>query len=291
MIDSIDQINIFLKLNSKSEQLEAFLSGNNDVLKPVDNLTDKKAYELLEKSNKEQEKLIKGYQSENERLYAELKQIKEHQRVEQVKFNEEIKSLKCDLIQERINAEKQVKSSIELNNKIVLANISNEFDSKKIMPTNAQSLPILNTVNEYETEIRNLTGKLHFMNEEHKKTLEANKTLHKKVENFVQTQRQIELDINVINAKNKEIKKLNDKLKLIESGKSPVECMREIKSLKNQLVEMDSVVRRLKKPLTANQFDELKTHADSVSMSIDFYEKKIEQLEAQLKEKDQFMER
>ena len=155
---------MFLKLNSKSEQLGAFLSGNKDPIKAVDNPTDKKAYELLEKNNKEQEKLIKGYQSENERLYAELKQIKEHQRLEQVKFNEEIKSLKCDLIQERITAEKQVKSSLELNNKIVLANISNEFESKKIMPTNAQSLPILNTVNEYEAEIRNLTAKLQCLN-------------------------------------------------------------------------------------------------------------------------------
>ena len=113
----------------------------------------------------------------------------------------------------------------------------------------------------------------------------------KKIEHFVVNQRQIELDINVINGKNKEIKKLNDKLKLIENGKSPVECLREIKSLKNQLVEMDAMARRLKKQITANQFDELNTQADSVSMSIDFYEKKIEQLEAQLKEKDQFMER
>lgn len=97
-------------MNSKTEKLEAKLNLSNldpEVPHPI---SDQK-YELLEKNHKEQEKLIKGYQLENERLCTEIKQLKEMQKTETKRINEEVKSLKCDLIHEKNANEKQLRFS------------------------------------------------------------------------------------------------------------------------------------------------------------------------------------
>jgi protein QN1 len=266
----------------KSEQLENFLNNKTETDKTAAHV-DKKTYDLLEENYKEQEKLIKGYQQENERLYAELKLIKDQLKQDHKKFNDEINSLKCDLIQEKISSEKQLKQAVDSNNKILIdPKISSPDLVKRILPTTNESMPVLNTVNEYEAEIRLLNARIASLNELKDQMNKVNKTLADKNEFYAKNQRQIELDIHVLSAKNKEIKKLNEKLKLLESGKTPVDCLRQIKSLKNQLIEMESLVKRLKQPHSS---------AASVSLSIEFYEKKIEQLESQLKEKSLDLER
>ena len=46
--------------------------------------------------------------------------------------------------------------------------------------------------------------------------------------------------MKLIDLKNKEIKKLNDKLKQLEMGKTPIDCLKQIKQLKSQIKEMES---------------------------------------------------
>ena len=202
-------------------------------------------YELLERNNKEQEKLIKGYQLENERLYTEIKCLKDNLKLESKKLSEEIKMLKCDLIQEKMNNEKHVKQV--LHEPVPLANKILDSGNKRVIPTIDESLPALNSHSEYEAEIKFLNGKLAHLNAENSRLNVQSLELGKKVDFFNKNQRQIDLDVNVIRGKNKDIKKLTDKIKLLENGKIPVDCLREQKVMKNQLKEMDLLVKRLRK--------------------------------------------
>ena len=99
------------------------------------------------------------------------------------------------------------------------------------------------------------------------------------------------MDLNVIRSKNKEIKKLNDKLKLLETGKLPVDCLRQQKIMKNQLKEMELLVKRLRAQRSQGNDENDVDSVDAVCLSIDFYQKKIEQLEVNLKEKNADLER
>jgi len=131
-----------------------------------------------------------------------------------------------------------------------------------------------------------LNSKLNEAHQAIEKYSEMIRILTEKLNYYEKNERQIEIDIKVIDSQKKEIKKLNDRLKLLESGKTPVDCLKQIKQLKNQLKEMDSALKRLRQPLTPGS-----NAADAVSMSIDFYEKKIQELENKLKEKDQNFDR
>jgi len=91
--------------------------------------------------------------------------------------------------------------------------------------------------------------------------------------------------MDVIRAKNKEIKKLNDKLKLLENGKLPVDCLRQQKVMRNQLKEMEALVRRLKD--NSRQQNE----NDPVCLKLDFYERRIGDLTGMLAERDADLER
>jgi len=134
--------------------------------------------------------------------------------------------------------------------------------------------------------MRQLNSKLNEAHQAIEKYSEMIRILTEKLNYYEKNERQIEIDIKVIDSQKKEIKKLNDRLKLLESGKTPVDCLKQIKQLKNQLKEMDSALKRLRQPLTPGS-----NAADAVSMSIDFYEKKIQELENKLKEKDQNFDR
>lgn len=118
-LDYEDQLNdlreqvghLTTEVNSKTKKLEEKLNLHNldaEVPNPVSN----QKYELLEKNYKEQEKLIKGYQLENERLCTEIKQLKELQKTETKRLSEEVKTLKYDLIHEKNANEKNLKSAI-----------------------------------------------------------------------------------------------------------------------------------------------------------------------------------
>lgn len=178
----------------------------------------------------------------------------------------------------------------EANIKLPLPSYPEESDFKKILPTTDKSLPKLSTHSEYEAEIEYLNSKISHLNEESNRLVTANKALTEKNEYFNKNQRQIDLDLNVIRSKNKEIKKLNDKLKLLETGKLPVDCLRQQKIMKNQLKEMESLVKRLKSQRFQPNDGSI-DQADAVCLSIDFYQKKIEELERNLKEKNDDLER
>ena len=91
-------------MNKKTEQLECRIELHRDT-DISGAITDEKL-ELLEKNNKEQEKLIKGYQQENERLCTEIRGIRDQAKAESTRLANEIKTLKFDLIQKKMTGEK-----------------------------------------------------------------------------------------------------------------------------------------------------------------------------------------
>ena len=101
------------ELRAEIEELKSQLNVKPDKSSEFINEDKKEATKLdpndLEKI-KEQEKLIKGYQQENERLYSELKRLKERNKLETQNLNEQINNLKFELIQEKIRADNQSKS-------------------------------------------------------------------------------------------------------------------------------------------------------------------------------------
>ncbi len=130
----------------------------------------------------------------------------------------------------------------------VLANQLKDYGNVKklVVPTSEESLPTLNTHAEYEAEMKFLHGKLALLNQEVERLTKCNKELTARVAFLNENQRQIDNDVSVIRGKNKEIKRLADKLKLLENGKTPVDCLRQQKVMKNQLAEMDLLVKRLR---------------------------------------------
>lgn len=78
---------------------------NNNKNKQTSNQSgggDKKRIGELERRLKEQDQLLKGYEVENEKLYADLKQAKERLVHEVRKLEEEKKSLRVGVIQEKL---------------------------------------------------------------------------------------------------------------------------------------------------------------------------------------------
>lgn len=72
---------------------------------------DKKKIAELERRLKEQDQLLKGYEVENEKLYADLKQAKEKLVHEVRKLEEEKRSLRVGVIQEKLTAVPNNKTS------------------------------------------------------------------------------------------------------------------------------------------------------------------------------------
>ena len=193
--------------------------------------------DLLKKSLEEQEMLIKGYQFENEKLYADLKDLKEENRRVMHKYEEEKQQLKYDLIQEK--KEKQtVKSHVKSSE---MANVDVSVPSK-FMPLSDESVPKTGGVEAYEHRIRVLEHKLNDSQSKYNSLDAYNKELLVRVEYYEKHQHQIEQDIQIIDAKNKEIKNLSEKLRLLEINKTAPDYLKELRKAKNQLKEMDLLV-------------------------------------------------
>jgi hypothetical protein len=245
------------ELNKKAELLlgDKHLNGEKDEEKKK----LKEKCQLLEQNLNEQEKLLKGYQMENERLYSKLKNqraivVNENNNDKSGKTNEEIIKLQLEnLVKESLNhksAEHVTAISSEPNVNISQISKPSQTDTKLFAD------------------------------------------LIKRVEYYEKNQHQIELDCKVIEAKNAEIKKLNEKLKQLEMGKQAPECLREIKRLKQQLKEMDLLVKRMRQSGRTSSMNidraRSKENVDTrstVTLSLEYYEKRIEQLEHSLKEK------
>ena len=234
-----------------------------------------KQVEQAKKSLEEQEILIRGYQMENEKLYAEIKLLKDETRKVSNKHEEEKQQLKFDLIQEKkLVHEKKEKNIVELKT----------HETNKFMPTIEQSKLKNVDIEYYEQQIRKLEQDLIRASSRSDSVASLNKELLVKAEHCERAQRQIETDIKVIESKNKEIKSLSEKLRLLEIGKTAPDFLKDLRQAKNQLKEMDLVVKRLRRP-QANNSD------SGVNISLDFYEKRIEKLEALLREKTSELDR
>ena len=230
--------------------------------------------------------MIKGYQLENERLYGELKSVKESARKAQKKYEEEIQKLRCDLIQEKLGQDKKSVGKSQ-DGSIALAPLPMNEQPNKFLPSAEESK--LQSVSAFEEELRRVRFDLNASNERTKLLADRNTDLLKRLEYYEKNQQQIELDVKVIESKNREIKRLGDRLKALESGRTPPDCLRQIKQLTNQLAQMDSLVKRYKKP---SENGVKAANAIAVAnMTLEYYENRINRLEEQLKDKTYEVER
>ena len=221
---------------------------------------------LLERSLDEQEKLLKGYQLENERLYAELKDVQAKSRSEQLKLADEMAHLKCTLMNEQ-----RVFKKSEERSPIVLVDKETQAEAATVAaatPSDASTVDSSTMLDE----------------------------LRKRVAYYETNQQLIETDVLIIDEKNKEIKRLGDKLHAAEMGRAAPDFLKQIGAQKKQLREMHLLVKRLTDQtssrlrrgghqIVANQLSPTTTPAPAVTLSIDYYEKRIEQLERQLRDK------
>ena len=233
-----------------------------------------KNLEQMKKTLDEQELLLRGYQFENEKLYAEIKELKEGNRRVLNKYEEEKQQLKFDLIQEKKVLHERKSSPTPLPLPILNAN--------KFMPSNEPTQPTIEATQSHERQLRQLEQRLNDANA-------LSRDLRSRAENYEQIKQQLAADMRIIDTKNKEIKSLNEKLRLLEMGKMAPDYLKEMRQIKNQLKEMDLLVKRLRRPV-ATQTTSSSAEAN-VNISLDFYEKRIEKLEGLLREKTNDFER
>ncbi len=242
----------------------------------------KERIQKLEKDLSDQDKLIKGYQAENEKLYNELRLIKEIRNKETNKLEVEKNELKLNLIQEKLNSNK-LRRSAETNTSFHQQKSarSKSPERKVILPVDAET----------ETALLESQNRLNYMTEKNRELEAINKNLTQIVDYYEKNQQQIELDLKIIDSKNKEIKSLNDKVKYLEQSRVAPDYLKEIKRLKNQLKEMDLVVKRLRRSPNKDQASNVISQNQSINLSLDYYEQRIESLEAMLKDKSYDVER
>lgn len=240
-----------------------------------------KKLEQMKKTLDEQELLLRGYQFENEKLYAEIKELKEANRRVLNKYEEEKQQLKFDLIQEKKIIHERKSSPSPTPPQLPLPLL----DANKFMPTNEPTQPRVETVETYERHITQLEQRLNDANA-------LSRDLRSRAENYEQLKQQLESDMRVINEKNKEIKGLNEKLKQLEMGKTAPEYLKDLRQVKNQLKEMDLLVKRLRRSIATQATNGMPSSSEAnVNISLDFYEKRIEKLEALLREKSNDLDR
>lgn len=169
----------------------------------------------VERRLKEQEQLLSAYQIENEKLYADLKEARERTVREVKKLEEEKKGLKVNLIQGKLEA--GTMTSIDHSN--------------SMSPNRA-------TVSATEFVLLK----------------KDNAEMRQRLEYYEKHQHQIEDDVKEIEARREEIKRLKEKLKALESGKTAPEYIRELKRVRTQLKEMELLVKRLKKNADPNRY-------------------------------------
>lgn len=172
----------------------------------------------VERRLKEQEQLLSAYQIENEKLYADLKEARERTVREVKKLEEEKKGLKVNLIQGKLEA-----------------GTMTSIDHSNSMSPNRASVSATEFV---------LLKK-------------DNAEMRQRLEYYEKHQHQIEDDVKEIEARREEIKRLKEKLKALESGKTAPEYIRELKRVRTQLKEMELLVKRLKKNADPNRYSVL----------------------------------
>lgn len=263
-----------IKLNSQT-----LIQQNSLDIAPLSMTTTVATADAKEKKYEEQEHLIKTYQLENERLYNEMKQLNEKLKQQKQQFEIELQKLKIELINK----------NLQIDNYKQLETFKNKTDERQQQQSQQQPRENLNNAKEQSSDDKSLVEKLSFLEEE-------NTILAKKLKFFEVNQKYIEDDLAVIDNKNKEIKKLNDKIKLLENNKNAPEYVKKLKEAQIQLKQLDQVIKRLRNSQNnnkqasnaANNATTTITSTDTnseISMRIEYYEKRIEQLEKNYAEK------
>ena len=173
----VENERITQEFKQKIEYLETKLSEN------VDN--NRMAQEKVIKTDKtsgELENLLKNYQTENERLYNEVKLLNEKLKLQKQKFDIDLQKLQIELINKNLIIE---------NNKQM-----EKFKDNETKPTSREITKV-----KFQEKVKN---------EEIDKPInleQENKQLKDKIKFFEINQKFIEDDVALIDLKNKEIKK------------------------------------------------------------------------------------
>jgi protein QN1 len=231
-----------------------------------------------DKKYMEQEKLMLGYQTENERLYSDLKQLRETIKVQQQQNEIDNQKLKIDLINKNIQID-NLKHQLVQPQQPKIIDESNEINSRR-QQTNQVDDSLRDRVKQLEVEkaeqvtnVDNLKQKLEKLEEKHlkmqmnaNKAIEAHKDEIRKLEqhirmlekkpkakpsegfkNLKSMKEACEAKLLKLEAENKDLLSAFDQLKLNES------CFKEcIKQLENQLKAKD-----LKKQYDSSAFKEI----------------------------------
>ena len=129
----------------------------------------------MKKTLEEQELLLRGYQFENEKLYAEIKELKEGNRRVLNKYEEEKQQLKFDLIQEKKVLHERKSSPSPSPLPILNAN--------KFMPSNEPTQPTIEATQSHERQLRQLEQRLNDANA-------LSRDLRSRAENYEQIKQQ-----------------------------------------------------------------------------------------------------
>jgi hypothetical protein len=178
--------------------------------------------------------------------------------------------MKLEMVKERAELEKIKTTFFENDSKInvkINEQSSEEETNKIILPIKE---PTDSPTAQLELEIMELKLK--------------NDQLCQQLTHFNEIKHQIQSDSDAIKDKNSQIKHLNNKISLLEAGKSPPDCLKQIKQLKMQLKQMENLLVK-----NRNNTNKEKVHQSGTV--IDFYENKIKETEIELNEKMAQLER
>ncbi|XP_074662384.1 centrosomal protein of 162 kDa-like [Tubulanus polymorphus] len=248
---------------------------------------------LFEKEIAEQEKLLAGYQQENERLYSEMKRIQVMNKVTEERMFKENQRLQTELMTLRAQLERK---EIELKNKGVITSPSTQ---QQLAAGGGTAVLGAGKIAQLEAEIKQAKKKEDTLRHEMKVQEQAKKELEFHIEKIVREKEELgeEVQFTKLSANNEireikketetEVERLNRKLKWFAENQELLdrdtniirEKNNEIRSLKDQLDSLKS------------QSGEKRLETQSRTKEKAADTKRIQDLERQVKEMETIMKR
>jgi protein QN1 len=290
----------------------------------VDDLSPEEK-DRLEKEIKGQEKLLEGYQKENERLYHDLTRVQQELKSSKDLLTQENQILRTELANERAKQEIRLPPSHPPVHSTVLAPPSDgrvdaledhldrvQHENKKL---HNKVVQLEQMVAAYETDIRAVAKErdelkksitslmpldmVEGLKEKHRVEIVA---LEGKLKWYSENQRLFEQDADILRGKEEQIKELSWKLETAEEhirnqkkvAKERGTDAKRIRDLERQIKEMETIIRRrfpnsITAMIYASSHDDKegqKSESGTPQTSL-YLERKVRALEKELEEKDE----
>lgn len=277
--NKLQQENIIL--SARLEEIQSCQSSNNKFSKE-ETFSMKQYISQLEKELKEQERLLHGYQQENERLYSELKSIQKQKKLNEGKHKTHIEKLNSELIglKEQLYL-RQRASNFKLEEEMI-----KDKDSKNEEVENTASMNI--KIRETDETLQQTL----INQEEISKLKEENKILNQKLKEYTKG-----IPLNIIKKdlikKDQEIHKLTEKIKILEKEKitekrvylhSQNKDHKKMKELENKLIDLEKIIDIQQERLKEKDYINNETQT---SDGINYLEQEVLKLQQEMETKDQ----